>query len=270
MADRGDAGLIRLIKRPVRLRRVQRSRVQAGIDRLVADGGLSVAQKELLEAVDPRIHPDDDMFLGESDHYFAAGLSAITCIEAGTAQPDSAPVSPEPDRILDFACGYGRVHRFLAARFPDAERVAAEIQAPALKFCAERFGAATVRVPGEPLELRLTGSFDLIWCGSLLTHLDAERIRAVVGEFAAALAPGGVAVVSTHGSFAASNEWTLEALTAENRADLLRDFEADGAGYAAKDAGLEPGWSAEHAWADHQDAIALWKPAQAEPASSVS
>lgn len=293
MPGLGDTALARLVKRPARLRRVRPLRVQEGLDRLLSDGNLSVAQKGLLDAVDPRIHPDDEMFLGDPDHYFAVGLSAITCIETALAQPDSAPAAPEPERILDFAGGYGRVHRFLAARFPDAERVAADVQPPALEFCTEQFGAATIGAPVDPLELRLTGDFDLIWCGSLLTHLDAERIRAVLGQFASALTPGGVAVVSTHGSFAAGHEWTLEPLAAEDRSRALREFEADGAGYApypetphygvslttpdwirgaADEAGLEPGNSAERAWASHQDVIALWKPAepQAEPASSVS
>jgi SAM-dependent methyltransferase len=41
--------------------------------------------------------------------------------------------------------------------------------------------------------------FDLIWCGSLLTHLPADRIREFLELFDSRLSPGGLAVFTTSG-----------------------------------------------------------------------
>ena len=45
--------------------------------------------------------------------------------------------------ILDFACGYGRVLKFLKARFPTANIAASDIDPEALNFCRRAFFVQT-------------------------------------------------------------------------------------------------------------------------------
>ncbi len=51
------------------------------------------------------------------------------------------------------------------------------------------------------LEVQFSDQFDLIWCGSLLTHLPEEKFRDALRLFSRSLAPGGIAVVTTHGRY---------------------------------------------------------------------
>ena len=60
----------------------------------------------------------------------------------------------------------------------------------------------------------------MIWCGSLLTHVDARKWTGFVKVFEALLAPGGVAVFTTYGRFTAEALRKREnTLSLERRAD---------------------------------------------------
>ena len=110
------------------------------------------------------------MFQDSRDHYFMVE-AAQRHVEAilGIAG------APEPQRILDFPCGHGRVLRYLRAAYPLAEITACDLNRDGVEFCAERLGAVPVMSSEDPADIRLAGEFDLIWCGSLLTHLDSGR-----------------------------------------------------------------------------------------------
>ena len=87
--------------------------------------------------------------------------------------------------ILDLPCGHGRVMRWLRATFPKASLTACDIDGDGVSFCAETFGARPALSSTDPEDLVL-GTFDLIWCGSLLTHLrpgDWDRWLSIVRPF---------------------------------------------------------------------------------------
>jgi hypothetical protein len=63
----------------------------------------------------------------------------------------------------------------LKAAFPGAELTACDIDRDAVEFCAETFGAVPVCAETRPEQIRFDREFDLIWSGSLFTHLEAER-----------------------------------------------------------------------------------------------
>jgi SAM-dependent methyltransferase len=162
--------------------------------------------------------------------YFEAGHSALRHIRlamlaAGLEQADS---------VLDFASGAGRVLRTLQAAFPEAALVASDVWKPGLDFCSEVLGVETVESSPEPAEVAIEGPFDVIWCGSLLTHVDARRWIGFVQVFESLLARGGVAVFTTYG------RWTAEALRKRENTlslsddqieQLLRDYDRTGFGY---------------------------------------
>jgi len=153
--------------------------------------------RDLLRRVDSRISPADGMYTGNGDHYFNVGLSAIRCIDEALSQAGLESVRA----ILDMPCGFGRVTRFLARRFPDAHVTGCEIQRDAVRFCQRTFGASPAYSSTDLGRLSLHAAFDLIWCGSLMTHLDAERAVDLLRFFDRHLLPGGLLVFTAHGEY---------------------------------------------------------------------
>lgn len=245
----------------------QRSAEQAdgpGSDRLLRLPQLST------ERIDRSIAPEDGMLLGGEEHYFSCGASAWRCI----AQALLAAGAPSPRRILDFACGHGRVMRALRAGFPDAKICACDVDRPGVDFCAETFGAVPVYATETPAGIELPGTFDLIWCGSLLTHMSQHRWPGYLELLSGALSPGGVLVFSTHGRRQAeSMDDNLQ--RDPSLAGILSDYRTTGFGYTgppAYGASLSsPSWVLyqlgafpelrllsyeESGWDDHQDVVA--------------
>ncbi len=132
---------------------------------------LTPDEKELLQSVSLNVYPFDSMYvLGQADHYLLVGLSAIRCIEA--ALENAIIRTSGIKSILDFPVGYRRVLRFLRVRFPQARISGAEIDFSAMKFCIRQFSVEPITAPQDFSLLSTPGKFDLIWCGSLVTHLN--------------------------------------------------------------------------------------------------
>jgi len=155
--------------------------------------GLGGAQR-----VSSRLSPRD-RYAGPSAanaiHYARTGLSALGCIN----QVIESAGARTPTRILDFPCGHGRVLRVLRAAFPKAITHACDIDREMVNFCSRTLGATGVHAPISPKEIVLDTSFDLIWCGSLLTHFSLDRWGDFLDFFVEHLRPGGLLVVTTHG-----------------------------------------------------------------------
>jgi len=153
-----------------------------------------------ISAINLEISPEDNMFVeGDEDHYFNVGLSglkhiliAITC-----AQKDKS----EMRTILDFPSGWGRALRFIKAYFPDAETTAGEIEERALRFCKEQFSINTLSSDNDFGQIPITKKFDLIWCGSLMTHLNKGKSQNLLEFFYDILNENGILCFTTHGRY---------------------------------------------------------------------
>jgi len=99
---------------------------------------------------------------------------------------------PENLRVLDFACGYGRLLRFMAAWLPKNNLHGAEIQADALAANKRLFGIEGYRSSSDPDALSIGQRFDMIWVASLFSHLPDRLFRAWLGKLHSLLAPGGL------------------------------------------------------------------------------
>jgi SAM-dependent methyltransferase len=165
--------------------------------RVLSDPLLSAGERELLSKVSSRVYYNDGMYHGNGAHYFKVGLSATASIDAALASSGLA----DPRAILDFPCGSGRVLRFLAQRFPEAEITACELASGPVEFCVRTFGARPAFSSLNLDEVSLDRKFDLIWCGSLVTHLDESGIVALLRLFKRHLAAGGLMIFTTHGDF---------------------------------------------------------------------
>ena len=248
--------------------------------RLLSDPTLTQTQRELLAKVSSRIYPGDGMYHGDGTHYFKVGLSAIQCIDEALAAANFTEVQ----RILDFPCGSGRVLRFLAQRFPEAEITACELDHGPVDFCVREFGARPAYSSLNLDEVSLDKKFDLIWCGSLATHLNEHGIVALIKLFRRHLAEGGLMIFTTHGDFVPHRILAREfdyGLAPEQIERIGADYPSTGYGFEdypdAKDYGVSltsPDWIRarvrevgglrevyfkERGWDNHQDVFGFVK-----------
>ncbi len=160
--------------------------------------------------------------------YLAVGQSAITAIERGLAAFGRS--FDDVESALDFGCGYGRVLRVLVEHVPPQRITASDLDAEAVSFCAEAFGvnACVSRARLDRIDL---GTFDLIWAGSVITHLTRESSDRLLDLFARSLRPGGVALMSFHGE-RALHFLGIEAYYGHEafgrRDEIPRELDADG------------------------------------------
>jgi SAM-dependent methyltransferase len=233
---------------------------------------------------------DDAMYDGRDGHYISAGLSALRAIEDAL---DEAPAPPR--RILDLPCGHGRVTRVLRARFPEAAITVCDLDRGGVDFAATRFGARGVYSVEDFRALNFGESYDLIWVGSLVTHLPEQQTLRFLDCMARHMTPRSVLVVSSHGGRveARLRSWNygLDRAHVEARlrswnygvapeavSGLLEDHARTGYGYRDYPGGQGYGvslisreWVAETlsggplrlqryseaAWDDHQDVIVM-------------
>ena len=173
------------------------SRTERQRNKLLSSPTLAKSERELFAKVSSRIYRDDGMYHGDGTHYFKVGLSAINCID------DALQSANLNDRrtILDLPCGGGRVRRFLVQRFPNAEITACELEAGPVNFCVRTFGAKPAFSSRNLDQVSLGKEFDLIWCGSLVTHLNENGIVDLLRLFRRHLAAEGIMIFTTHGDF---------------------------------------------------------------------
>ena len=249
--------------------------------------------EERLEAyraasVDCTLAADDDML--SSPHpqqvaeYLEIGRDAIDNIALALMLAGIEEVSS----ALDMACGYGRVLRHLKAFLPAARLLACDVEPERVDFCTKTFGVDGCLSKADPEQMGFERAFDLIWCGSLLTHVGEPRFRGYLELFARSLADPGVAVVSLHGRFAPVHQ--LRRWKYLPDADFERiesDFREHGFGYLDYPAGHGPGLEGygisvaspayvlglvesmpdvrilgyrERAWDDHHDVLVFGRP----------
>jgi SAM-dependent methyltransferase len=161
------------------------------------------------------------------DVYFTAGRSALRSIRLAMLASNHTRVSS----ILDFASGGGRVLRYLKAAFPDAQLTACDVVDVYLRFCSDVFGARAVESNLDPSQVELEGQYDLIWCGSLLSHTDGDDFAGFLKLWESALAPGGVLVFTVMGRsvpVALRNGMSPLSISQEEADQILRGYEATG------------------------------------------
>ena len=186
----------------------------------------------VVETVSPRDH----MHKADPGSYMRIGQLALDVVRLAmlSARKSSA------ESILDLGSGHGRVLRFLKAEFPDAELTACDIDPDAIEFCAVHLGATPVLGKADAQGLAFDRTFDLIWCGSLLTHVDEQLWAKYLDHFEAILRPGGVFVATTQGRSVADrlrdNEIGNYYMQSEaRRAAILQAYADTGFGYADYD-----------------------------------
>jgi SAM-dependent methyltransferase len=142
------------------------------------------------------LSPRDGMVApGLEDQYFDLGRKALELVLL-SGQLCDKPHYPD---ILDLPCGHGRVLRWLRAHYDYAKITACDLDRDAVDFCAAEFGATPVYSQPDLRVLPFTAQFDLIWVGSLLTHLPEADWLAALDCFVRWTRECGVLIFTTQG-----------------------------------------------------------------------
>lgn len=180
--------------------------------------------------VDRTLAPRDGMVAaGLEEQYFELGRRALELIRFSAELCDK----PHYPAILDLPCGHGRVLRWLRAHYGYAEITACDLDHDGVDFCARQFGAKPVYSQPDLRRLDFTARFDLIWCGSLVTHLNRTRWLHTLDCLVNWTKECGVIVFSTQGRTVTSLLARGRKNVAENihKEELLDEFGRSGFAY---------------------------------------
>jgi SAM-dependent methyltransferase len=179
--------------------------------------------------ISTQVHDTDQMFTGNLARYLSVGRDAASKIPGVTESMGLRPAS-----VLDYGSGFGRVGRYFSPLWPEADIHYADLMTPAAQFCADTFGGRAHTVGVDFTAVQLDRSFDLIWSGSVMTHVDELRASQMIAMFLRHLNPGGLAIWTTHGRYLqqlhASGKWPYS-LSSEQFGGIVARFDAGGYGY---------------------------------------
>jgi 2-polyprenyl-3-methyl-5-hydroxy-6-metoxy-1,4-benzoquinol methylase len=156
--------------------------------------------RAIVAKIDCRISTADTMFEGDVKNYFLVGLSGLKAVDRVLQKCPNLVVK----NVLDLPCGWGRVGRYLKARFPGAKLTGCDLMTDGVDFCAEKLGMTPVYSQPDFEKINLGQKYDLIWCGSLITHLKANDIFSLLQLFERHLNDNGVVVFTVHGDHVAN------------------------------------------------------------------
>lgn len=111
--------------------------------------------------------------------------------------------APNAKKILDFGCGYGRVSRFLKVKFPKAELMVSDPKKSAMNFQIETL--KTISDDHSPM--------DLIFAGSVFTHLPKKLFQKTLHQLMTRLIEGGGLILTLHPFI--NNEFSIHPFTEE-------------------------------------------------------
>jgi SAM-dependent methyltransferase len=212
---------------------------------LRAQGRLASALGRGFAGMKTEISPSDSMYSGSRGAYVMAGASALKCVR----QAMQSVKKSKPTRILDLPSGAGRVLRVLKAAFPEAHLTACDLDREGVDFCSRVLGAEPVYSHSDPARVELDGNFDVIWCGSLFTHLGARRWPGFLELLGGALAPEGLLVFTTHGRHSPAVLRQIGVSEAGIR-KMLDGFDRAGFGFSETPPDAEEDWGLAIASAD--------------------
>jgi 2-polyprenyl-3-methyl-5-hydroxy-6-metoxy-1,4-benzoquinol methylase len=157
------------------------------------------------------VHADDQMLLHSLNHhhnsdialsqYFAISLQQFYAVHQimkcffGSVDMNGLPQQGITDpslKILDFACGFGRLLRLLSTQIPAQQIYAAEIQPDAVAYVRNQYGVQGLISHPDPNAFNSEEKFDFIWVASLFSHLPERLFHAWMDKLTGLLTPRGV------------------------------------------------------------------------------
>jgi SAM-dependent methyltransferase len=153
-----------------------------------------------VQGLSGRVHYNDFMLASPNPEHVASYLRGAadfvdilqrSCVEAGRGWNSI-------EAVLEIGCGYGRTIRELTKRISASRISVSDVIDAGAHFTAAEFGVQKVP-PIEEAGGTLDARFDLIYLLSVYTHLPRDMVATNLRHVAAALKPGGIAVLTVHG-----------------------------------------------------------------------
>lgn len=216
--------LRRVVPAPVkRARRAALPAARAALWASLANVEIATLKRELRTKYGPDlvfdVHEDDEMFLFMQEFwywkfqvapmpspayamrtYLISGDQMMRDLEA--ALIDDGTTLAETGSFLEFASGYGRFTRFLAARLGADKVTVSDISQPAVDFAKRAFGVSGFYSAESAEDVTHAQEHEVIFVASLFSHLTLEHWNAWLKRLYAMLAPGGRLIFTTHGEYA--------------------------------------------------------------------
>ncbi len=181
-------------------------------------------QRHVATVIDPR----DNMLSPQQtiDQYDLVGESGLRVIAGTLVMSRKEAVY----NVLDFGCGFGRVARYIRAMFPEVQLYLCDIDEHAREFCASQFGGIPIPSGEDFSQVNLPDRMDIIWVGSVFTHIDYERMEKLFDKLFGALGKGGllIATFRGRGTYQMTKSRPHQA---ELYAPLLQAYDETGVGY---------------------------------------
>lgn len=153
------------------------------------------------------IHPEDEMYIHAramepkkeftSYSYFNSGRECYLSLD-NTLRQLGRSLSTVGS-FLDFACGYGRVTRYIVQAMPAQNIWVSDIYTGAVDFQREKFHVNGFYSQTEPDQVKFPKRFDVIHVGSLFSHLPSQRFIQWLEALLHVLTTDGILIFSTHG-----------------------------------------------------------------------
>ncbi|NQY38653.1 MAG: class I SAM-dependent methyltransferase [Henriciella sp.] len=195
------------------------------------------------------ISPDDWMASGkEPDWYFRRGYGGLFLIDY-----ECQRARLKPESILDFGCGHGCVARMLTARYPNAKITGQDVNPDWMNWCRETLKIETRVSEGTIDEVHLpANSFDVIWAGSVFSHLPERSAVHLLEQFRSALTPRGLCIFSTAGQVMRNGykPGQVKFLEDSQIQQMVEAYDNDDYAYSDYNNGLYANWG--HSLIPHQ------------------
>jgi SAM-dependent methyltransferase len=157
----------------------------------------------LARGISVRLDPHDKENPNDADEaslryrYFGIGADALRIIVSELLRG----LRDVPRTVLDFPCGSGRVTRHLIPFFSQSRVFACDLYDYHVDFCVNELGAEGIMSKENLEEVDFEQHFDLIFCGSLLTHLPESLFQSALRLMTRSLTPNGLAIVTLNGRY---------------------------------------------------------------------
>lgn len=183
--------------------------LSAAVERMCADAAYRRLLLGFAAGIDPdraiarfntRIHPGDQMLLHSLRQHRDTGAAFSQYFNIALQQHAAARQlmlaafgeDANDVDVLDFACGYGRLLRFLSLAIDPRRIWASDLQADAVDFVRDAFGVQPLASHEDPARFEPGRRFDFIWVASLFSHLPEPLFHAWLARLVELLTPRGV------------------------------------------------------------------------------